>query len=71
MFLRDHLRVSWWLRGLRTTATAVALVTAMAQVHSLAWELPHATGMAKKKGAPSDPVREEPVAGVVDSEVRK
>ena len=29
--------------------TAVALVTVVAQVGSLAWELPHAIGVAKKK----------------------
>ena len=27
----------------------MALVTAVVQVHSLTWELPHAIGMAKKK----------------------
>ena len=28
---------------------AVALATALAQVQSLTWELPHALGVAKKK----------------------
>ena len=29
--------------------TTVALVTAVAQLQSLAWELPHAAGVAKRK----------------------
>ena len=29
--------------------TAITLVIAMAQVQSLAWEIPHAAGAAKKK----------------------
>ena len=31
-----------------SVVTAVALIAAMAQVQSLAWEFPHATGVAKK-----------------------
>ena len=39
-----------WLSGLRISiATAVAQVVALAGVASLAWELTHASDMAKKK----------------------
>ena len=42
-------RVPLCLSGLRIgVVTAVTLVTIVAQTQSLAWELPHATGMAKK-----------------------
>ena len=42
--------VPTWFRGLRIQRYhAVALATAVAQVRSLAWELPHAVGAAKKK----------------------
>ena len=43
-------RVPWWPSGFRISiVTAVAQVSSVAQVQSLAWELPHATGGAKKK----------------------
>ena len=44
------LGVSWWPSSLGSgIVTAVAWVTAMVQVPSLAQELLHATGMAQKK----------------------
>ena len=43
--------VPLWCNGLRSiVVTAVAHITAMVSVQSLAWELPHAVGMSKKKG---------------------
>ena len=39
----------WWLSGLRISiVTAVAQVPAVAQIQFLAWELPHAVGVAKQ-----------------------
>ena len=44
------LEVPWWLLGLRIPVVmAVAQVTAVAWVLSLAWEFLHVVGMAKKK----------------------
>ena len=40
--------MAWWVKDLMFV-TALAQVTAVAQVQSLAWELPHASGEAPKK----------------------
>ena len=48
--LRETIGVSWWLGGQESSIiTAVAQVAAMAQVPSLARELPHAMGSAKRR----------------------
>ena len=52
-FSRIHIstRVLSWLSGLRIgpLLTSVALISAMAQVLPLAWEILHALGAAKKE----------------------
>ena len=50
MSKKDHSGVPQWLCRLRICIIfAVAVVTAVAQVPSLIWELSHAVGVAKKK----------------------
>ena len=44
------MRISWWSSGLGLgVVTAVAPAATVVQICSLAWELLHAMGMAKKK----------------------